>query len=44
LHLPAGPVVWDGRDDRAREVALGIYLYDVVHADRHARGKMILLK
>ena len=44
--LPAGPhtVVWDGRDAAGREVASGVYAYELEAGGKVARRKAVLLR
>jgi hypothetical protein len=37
-------VVWDGRDDRGRQVSSGVYFYRLSASDFHMSRKMMLLK
>ncbi len=37
-------VMWDGKDEQGREVASGIYLYQLAARDQKATRKMLLLK
>jgi flagellar hook assembly protein FlgD len=37
-------VVWNGMDDRGRQMASGVYIYRLEAADKTATRKMILLK
>jgi len=43
---PAGAhtVVWDGRDNRGRQAATGLYIYRLQAGDFHKTAKMVLLK
>jgi hypothetical protein len=45
-EMPAGyfKVLWDGKDDRGKQVANGIYLYTLVVQDLVLTRKMILLR
>ena len=45
-YLPSGDhsVVWDGRDERGREVSSGIYLYRLVTENQALTRKMTLIK
>ena len=36
--------VWDGRDDRGRTLASGLYVYQLQVGDRRATGKMMLVE
>jgi flagellar hook assembly protein FlgD len=44
--LPAGGyrVTWDGRDERGRAVASGLYIYRLESGGRHLAAKMSLLR
>ncbi len=44
--LPAGAhaVAWDGRGQRGRPVAAGVYLYAVTSGEHRGTGRMLLLK
>ncbi len=37
-------VYWDGRDDRGRQVAAGVYLYELNAGKFHATRKMVMMK
>jgi flagellar hook assembly protein FlgD len=45
-RLPVGyhTVVWDGRDDRGRRAAAGVYFYRMKTADRVLTRKMARLR
>jgi hypothetical protein len=36
--------VWDGRDDRGRHVASGVYFNELIAGDQVVRGKLVLLR
>lgn len=44
LDAAVHEVTWAGRDDSGRNVAAGIYFYDVTSESRQHRGKMVLVK
>jgi len=37
-------VIWDGKDEKGREVASGIYFYQLKTEDYTSTKKMVLLK
>jgi flagellar hook assembly protein FlgD len=45
---PLGPgkhrIAWDGRDDRGRPVAPGVYFYQLVSSDGVQKRSMLLLR
>jgi flagellar hook assembly protein FlgD len=44
--VPAGRhyIGWDGRDERGREVASGVYFYNVIAGSFHETKRMVVAK